>query len=229
MTPMIAVTARNTQIKSLDSYYSNDSYIQALHRAGCQSLLVLPHQSSSYYRWMAHYLDGLLITGGKDISPVLYSEEQHPLTTPESPQVDTMDFQLIHAFAEKGKPILGICRGAQIINVCFGGTLYQHLPEQPEFYCQHKATDYRSQGVHNITWQLKTPGLFSKDQVLHVNSLHHQGFNKIAPGFQIAGICEDGLVEAIIKNNILAVQWHPEEMPDDSMQQSIFTYAFTSN
>lgn len=224
MKPQIAVTTRLTEIKALPSFYVNCSYLNALQAAGAVSLLLNPEPDYRYYQKQASCCDALLLTGGKDLEPSLYGKEPHPLTVPENSCIDRTDLLAIRAFHEAAKPILGICRGAQAVNVCFGGDLYQHLPDEEPFFCSHKQTNDRTQGSHSVTWSQDIPGLWSAGEHLFVNSLHHQGIRLPAPGFIVAARSEDGLIEAIWKDLILAVQWHPEEMRDDPAQQKLFRW-----
>lgn len=228
MKPLIAVTARLTEIKALPSLYVNSSYLDALHAAGAACVILNPEEDPLYYRDMAAACDGLVLTGGKDLDPALYGEEPHPLTVPEDSRIDCEDLLAIRAFYEAGKPILGICRGAQAVNVCFGGTLYQHLPDEKTFFCSHKQTTDRTRGSHGAVWQMDLPGLWPAGTRLLVNSLHHQGIRLPAPGFTVAALSEDGLIEAICRDRILAVQWHPEEMREDEEQRKLFTYFISS-
>lgn len=224
MRPLIAITLRSTDIKSLPSYYVNNTYTDMLLKSGADYLPVGPKQDPAFYERAAQICTGLLLTGGRDINPIYYGQEVHPETKTEPDCIDQLDFSLIQAFAKAKKPILGICRGAQIINVCFGGTLYQHLPHIPELFCDHKRTDAREKGVHQITWIGETDEFYYKNQTISVNSLHHQGIKEIAPGFDAIGICEDSLVEAIRMGNILGVQWHPEEMTDQTFRCNLLTF-----
>lgn len=224
MKPIIAVTLRSVDIKSLPSYFSNCSYLRALHTVGADYILIGGEHDVSFYRYIATMCHGLLLTGGKDINPIMYNESIHKSTTPELNEIDNGDFLVLKAFYEAKKPILGICRGAQAINVFFGGTLYQHLSDYDKFHCNHKQMISRNEGSHYITWQETIPNLCLDKNLLLVNSLHHQGIFKVAPKFKILGLSEDNLIEAIYKDNILAVQWHPEEMIHIKEHLSIFEY-----
>ncbi len=120
-------------------------------------------------------------------------------------EIDTLDFTIIKAFNNANKPILGICRGIQAINVCFGGSLYQDIPN-------HKL---QKEGRHNVKIE-KNSFLYDcyNTEKMQVNSLHHQAVKKVAEGFKVVAKSEDGIVESIENENIIAVQWHPEYMMD---------------
>lgn len=227
MKALIAVTSRSALIKDLPSLYSNTAYIHALKKAGADSLLLAPTHSLSYYQKIASICDGLLITGGKDIHPARYHNPLAEETVLEAPEIDESDFMALDAFIHANKPVLGICRGFQVINTAFGGTLYQHLPSHPSFSCCHKQQSAREEGTHTVTWLETVPGLCEKGQTGSVNSLHHQGIHTLAPGLQALAVCEDGLIEAVKEDRVIGVQWHPEEMCDIESQWNIFKYFLT--
>lgn len=122
-----------------------------------------------------------------------------------SEEIDTLDFTLIKEFNKLNKPILGICRGIQAINVCFGGSLYQDIPN-------HKLS---KEERHNVKFE-KESFVYNcyKTEQMQINSLHHQSIKKVAKDFKVVAKSEDGIVESIENRNIVAVQWHPEYMKD---------------
>ncbi len=161
-------------------------------------------------------LDGLVLQGGNDVAPESYGE------TPLQPQWhgdairDRYEMELIHAFVDAGKPVFGICRGLQVLNVAFGGTLWQDLATQ----CPNSAL-HINEGVyeHNVHDLAITPGgwlhgLYPEQATFTVNSIHHQGIKTLARGFDTEAICPvDGRVEAIRRQHgsfVAGVQWHPE-------------------
>ncbi|MDO4499964.1 MAG: gamma-glutamyl-gamma-aminobutyrate hydrolase family protein [Erysipelotrichaceae bacterium] len=147
--------------------------------------------------------DVLFVPGGLDINPKRYNEENTG-TKEFLDEIDELDYALIDAFYKAGKPIIGICRGHQIINVFFGGTLYQDIADHDDVF-------------HNVT--LKKGGFVDKIyncETLRVNSYHHQNIKDVAPGFEVVAVSEDGYVEAIQKDNIYSVQWHPEMYDADT-------------
>lgn len=120
-------------------------------------------------------------------------------------KIDTLDFAIIKAFNNVNKPILGICRGIQAINVCFGGSLYQDIP-------YHKLS---KEERHNVKFEKESflYNCYNTEQML-INSLHHQAIKEVAKGFNVVAKSDDGIIEAIENKNIIAVQWHPEYMND---------------
>lgn len=171
--------------------------------------------------------DGVLFTGGEDVDPVLYDEQKkYPDVHTHRPR-DDFEMELLKKGMKLRLPVLGICRGIQMINVSFGGTLYQDLKSDTPLERDHKQTASRGEPTHSIT-------VTEPDSWLHgvvqgscrVNSLHHQAINRTGRGLKVVAHSEDGLVEAVELADqypfFLAVQWHPEEMiPDDSMQRKI--------
>lgn len=141
--------------------------------------------------------DGLYIPGGPDVDPKFYGEEMNG-TKDFYDEIDELDLALIDAFYKANKPILGICRGHQIINVYFGGTLYQDIGGHDE--TEHEVNVKKGSFIDNIY----------QTELLHVNSYHHQNIKDVAPGFEVVCTSTDGYVEAIAKDKIVSVQWHPE-------------------
>ena len=175
----------------------------------------LLHRSEVRLADYARALDGLVLQGGADVSPSTYGE------TPLAPQWsgdrlrDVYEIELVHEFIEAGKPVLGICRGAQLINVAFGGTLYQDIPTQLAGSQVH-VTDAYEKHRHAIRFE---PGsglarLYRGVQQPMVTSIHHQSIKALGRGLRVEAWSEpDGVVEAIRANGkgyVFAVQWHPE-------------------
>lgn len=156
--------------------------------------------------------DGLLLTGGADIDPNYYHEDLHPKTKKELAFLEQLEFDLIRSFNQQNKPILGICRGIQTINVAFNGTLYQDI----DHHLQKDITGYR----HLVKTKKNT--LLEKylGKKFMTNSFHHQAINKLADGFTISALSDDGVIEAIEKDNIIGIQWHPEKI-NDKIKQGI--------
>ena len=158
--------------------------------------------------------DGLILTGGGDIATCAYNEPKMLADDPD-PYRDQEEFFLIKKFLLYKKPIFGICRGLQIINVYFGGSLYQHID-------RHGLKNGKVDSFHEITVVKNT----FLDKIyrgnIHVNSAHHQGVKKIGSGLKIAAKSPDGIIEALYKKGIIATQFHPERMGDEGLK--IFKY-----
>lgn len=166
--------------------------------------------------------NGLLLPGGGDMDPKFYGQERIPACGEPNLLRDAAEPLLLRAFLAADKPVLGICRGIQVLNAVLGGDLYQdikpfeHLPHNGHWAKVHTVTVRRGTLLSRILGQ---------DTVL-VNSQHHQAVDRVAPGFTLAALSEDGIVEAIEKPDArfcLGVQWHPEWLSDaDPAMQSLF-------
>lgn len=157
---------------------------------------------------MADLCDGLLITGGPDLEPEVYGEQPLNDTVKPMPERTAFEKPLFQAFLDRGKPILGICRGCQFINAVMGGTLYQDLVEQKgwvHFNTQIRHEVYAEEG--SVLYRLFGPKF-------RTNSTHHQAVKDLAPGFHVTARSVEGIVEAYEHDTlpILATQFHPERL-----------------
>ena len=164
----------------------------------------------------ADWLDALVLEGGSDVSPTSYGE------TPLEPKWsgdrirDDYERALLAAFAERGKPVLGVCRGLQLMNVAFGGTLLQDIETQRPGALRHRDPAVYDRNVHAVEFEPGTrlARVFEGTRTATVNSVHHQGVKDLAPGFVVEARCpDDGMIEAIRRpegSYMAAVQWHPE-------------------
>jgi putative glutamine amidotransferase len=164
----------------------------------------------------ADWLDALVLEGGSDVAPGSYGE------TPLEPKWggdrirDDYERALLAAFAERGKPVLGVCRGLQLMNVAFGGTLLQDIDSQRPGPVRHRDAGLYDRNLHTVEFEPGTrlAQLFEGTRSATVNSVHHQGIKDLAPGFVVEARCPaDGMIEAIRRpqgSYLAAVQWHPE-------------------
>ena len=162
-------------------------------------------------------IDGLIIPGGPDVSPHFYGEEPTVEIGSTNYLKDSFEIELIKAAESEKIPVLGICRGLQIINVAFGGTLYQDINSQDQLaFVKHQQDSFGAYPTHHIHLNglSALTEIYQEQKEVLVNSRHHQAVKTLAPQFEIIARAIDGVVEAIeSKNhNILAVQWHPENM-----------------
>jgi putative glutamine amidotransferase len=195
--------ARGVHTKIL--HYVEDGIAQWLQsRAALLFVLPLSERAADY----AQALDGLVLQGGADISPLAYGEEPQKPEWAGDPMRDRYEIELVRAFTQAKKPVLGICRGAQLVNVALGGSLHQDVPA-------HRSDDY-DQHAHEVRLE---PGsglarLYGETGPRRVVSIHHQAINRLGRGLRVeARSVPDGLVEAIRGEGpgyICAVQWHPE-------------------
>jgi len=202
--------------------YAEESMVELLARAGALAYLV--PRAVTGGPTVADYeadLDGLVLQGGSDVCPRTYGEEAlRPEWEGDEPR-DRYEIELIRAFVDAGKPVLGICRGLQVLNVAFGGTLYQDLETQVPGAVRHRDWDAYDTNHHQVDlaegdWLARLYGGAGR---VTVNSVHHQAVKDLAPGFEVeARSVTDGVVEAIRRpgaSYLAAVQWHPEFTPAD--------------
>ena len=205
------------------------SYMEALYACGGFPLLLPTLDDPSLWQEAARELDGFLFSGGGDIAPSLFGEETLQSCGEISPLRDAMELGLLQAVLKTSKPILGVCRGVQLLNVGLGGTLYQDIYQQnaqpepwqhtqklPDHLPCHDVLVAEGSLLHRIVGTLRLP----------VNSLHHQAVKACAPGLDICGQAPSGLIEALEKKGhpfFLGVQWHPERMwRTDGKEKAIF-------
>jgi putative glutamine amidotransferase len=192
------------------------SYVQALQRAGALALLLAPdEQVSAEPQQAIELIDGLMLAGGADIDPSSYEQPSHPLTVETVPERDAFEIALTSAAIEADVPVLGICRGMQLINVARGGTLVQHLPELVGHEEHRRVLGSFEGAEHDV---VLTEGSLAADaagELVHITkSHHHQGVDRLGEGLVVSGISTlDELPEAIempSRSFVLGVQWHPE-------------------
>lgn len=191
-------------------------YVQAVKLAGGIPILLPIIEGEQAIQQQVDLIDGLLLSGGYDVSPLYYGEEPQRDLGEIRPERDAYELALIHTAYASQKPILGICRGLQLLNVAFGGTLYQDIPHALPTSLQHNQKAKPEEASHTVKLVedsllqqlMKTPSLLT-------NSYHHQAIKEVAPGFQVNARAHDEIIEGIEKIGnlfILAVQWHPELM-----------------
>jgi putative glutamine amidotransferase len=192
------------------------NYLQALQRAGALALMLAPDpQLTAEPDEALAMIDGLLLAGGADIDPAAYGQQAHAETVGTVPERDAFELALVNAAIERDMPVLGICRGMQLINVARGGTLLQHLPEHFG-HTEHRRVIGSFEGAdHPARLVEGSLAAHAAGETLHITkSHHHQGVDRLGRGLVVSGISElDGLPEAIEmpdRRFVLGVQWHPE-------------------
>ncbi|MHA6260187.1 gamma-glutamyl-gamma-aminobutyrate hydrolase family protein [Sporosarcina sp. CAU 1771] len=213
MKPVIGIT---TDVENGKRHVLNDRYIQAVERAGGLPILI-PTGIEKDLRQITGLLDGLLLSGGSDLNPLLFGEEPHRNLGDVTPARDQIEIELAKIMLELDKPILGICRGEQILNVVSGGNLYQDIHAQNEKkVLQHAQNSPRGHLTHYVQVEKGSllESIVGETEIL-VNSYHHQAVKYVPKPYQISGVSSDGIVEAIESTEhrfVLGVQWHPEEL-----------------
>lgn len=219
MAPIIGITGNSMNVANdafpdpLKINYSPRDLSKAVAAVGGLPV-VIPIDDPERMEKYAGILDGLILAGGQDISPHLYGEDPRVGIKATSPKRDAAEVALTEAFMETGKPILGICRGLQLINAMFGGTLYQDLGENREIFIKHVQETPTHHPIHRVKVDPNSYlGAILPEEV-KVNSLHHQVIRELADGLIATAIAGDGVIEAVetadATKNIVAVQWHPE-------------------
>lgn len=221
MRPLIGIACRFVE----DSAWSpaivgtRRGYVDGLLAAGALPLLIPPEADRATLRQYYELADGILLPGGPDLDPALYGEERHPNLGAVDAVRDAAELPLARWAVAERKPLLGICRGLQVLNVALGGTLYQDLGSQHPTSLNHDSGSVQQSWRnldHRITIEPDTRLAQILDTTeLGVNSLHHQAIKELAPGLRVTGCAPDGVIEAVETVNdafAIAVQCHPEEL-----------------
>jgi len=222
--PLIGVTTQTLQ--AIDgipeglphSVVMNQRYFHAVAAAGAAPVLIPLVDETETLRAIYERIDGVLIPGGVDVDPAMFGEAPHERLGRIDPARDRVEIQLVKWAVDDGKPVLGLCRGLQVINVALGGTLYQDLDAEYPNAIKH---DYyptfgfaRDHLAHNVTLALGSRLRYAlESERIPVNSMHHQGIKALATGLAPAATAPDGLIEAAESPDapfLVGVQWHPE-------------------
>lgn len=191
----------------------NSVYVESVLRNGGVPYLLPVTDDVELLRQIMAELDGIILTGGEDITPFFYGEEKHPKLEDLNSKRDLYDLTLFKLATDRNVPVLGICRGLQLINVAMGGTLYQDIPTEHPSEVNHRPG--HSEVAHDVN--LVSGSVVSElmgQSRIQVNSKHHQGIEKLAPGLKVTGWSPDSIpeiVEAYPIRSIMAVQFHPED------------------
>jgi len=200
-----------------DMLMSNLDYARSISEAGGVPVALPVLDDLEAAAELVDYLDGLLLAGGEDVDPCHYRQDPLPALGRVSHQRDRYEWALLDAALAKGIAIFGVCRGLQLLNVYFGGTLHQDLASSYSDQVPHASAHLgREALVHEVHFPVTSflRKCFEKETIW-VNSLHHQGTDRLAVDLAVAALSPDGLVEAVqhrTKENLFAVQWHPEMM-----------------
>lgn len=223
MVPIIGITCHHEY--STNRLTVNKGYVHAVEKSGGLPLLLPDVASLDMVLKHCDIIDGLILAGGVDVDPRYFGEQ--PMGTQEiTPERDNYEMVLTGECLARDKPILAICRGLQVLNICGGGDIHQDISCRPEKALKHMQQAPKWYPTHNVSIKdnTKLSKIIGKPQ-LQVNSFHHQAPRRIAPGFQASAWAEDGIIEAIESNShrfIIGVQWHPEQMMSTNEQKKLF-------
>ncbi|MBT2573105.1 gamma-glutamyl-gamma-aminobutyrate hydrolase family protein [Bacillus sp. ISL-51] len=196
-----------------DRAYVNNDYVQSVAEAGGVPFILPVIKQPEMLKQQISRLDGVILSGGQDVNPQLYGEEPLQALGGTFPDRDTYEQQLIKTAIALNKPILAICRGVQILNVTFGGSLYQDLTYASFAYIKHNQEKEPSLKTHCVSFEAGSHlhSLFGDSAM--VNSFHHQIIKDVAPSFKATAYAKDGVIEGIERQGdlfVVGVQWHPE-------------------
>ncbi len=217
MGPVIGVTTAHLEEEI--NTYPRHYYVQAIYKSGATPILipVIPDQDA-----VDHYMqivDGLILSGGTDVDPKYFGQEPIRGTGRVYPERDSLEIALARKALKLKLPVLGICRGIQVLNIAFGGDIYQDIYSQVPGVLEHSQKAPRNSSWHSIELLPESKvGRILGVKELRVNSFHHQAIRNIAPGFRVVARSRDGIIEGIETENhqfVIGVQWHPEALVED--------------
>lgn len=223
--PLIAVTSSEMRSSALTTVPEADPprdemvlglrYLHAISQAGCLPVVVAPVGPDAVDALLDR-VDGLCLSGGPDLDPATYGAAPHPRLGPTEPELDRFELALTRAADARGVPILAICRGMQVLDVARSGTLHQHLPDVVGDEVEHRQANPGGEPSHGV--ELEGPGLLHAvlgDDVIAVNSFHHQAIDRLGDGLRVVGRAPDGTIEAVedvTGRFVVGVQWHAESL-----------------
>jgi putative glutamine amidotransferase len=202
------------------------SYLKAVELAGGLPV-VLPPLGTDAIPALLEHLDGVCLSGGPDLHPGGYSHDPHPELGPVWPWLDMFEIELAQAADERQMPILGICRGAQALNVVRGGSLHQHLPDITDGSIEHRQQAPAGRSTHQVVVQPRTAvARILGGDTAAVNSFHHQAVDELGSGLRAVAHAPDGVIEAIEaidRRHYRGVQWHAETLVDRTAHLALFS------
>ncbi|WP_226584601.1 gamma-glutamyl-gamma-aminobutyrate hydrolase family protein [Halobacillus litoralis] len=230
MKPLIGISGsiiidQGGRFPGYDRAYVNNDYVQSVLRGGGIPFILPVLEDDETITMQAQAMDGLVLSGGHDVNPLLYGEEPRLKQGTPFPERDHSETILAKEMIRQGKPVFAICRGIQLLNVAYGGSLHQDLSYMETESLKHDQYHNPSQETHTITTEPNSVMREQFGQTTLTNSFHHQIIKEVAPGFKATAYAKDGVVEAIEKIGedgfVLGVQWHAEMMTKkhESMQR----------
>ncbi len=218
MPPIVAISATANAKRVRLSL----NYVRSTEGAGLTPLIVPPLTDPAQAATVLSAARGLLLTGGEDVDPLRYGATRHPATQAANVRRDETELALLFAARERRIPVLAICRGIQLVNVAFGGTLVQDLPSERPSAIVHNQPDERTDRSHGVS--VVADSILARatgTTALDVNSYHHQAVDRLGEGLRVTATASDGVVEAAEGTHadwwLFCVQWHPEDLTTDAL------------
>lgn len=233
MAPTIGITTYHTNADwrgwSEEGALLPWTYVTSIRKNGGRPVLLPPGGDVSEAAATVAVLDGVVIAGGGDINPAIYGAVKHPKTDDNAPDRDSWELAIAEAAVRQGVPLLGICRGAQVLNVACGGTLHQHIPDLVG-HEQHNGSP-TGFGLHKVRVTAGTivSSILPGGEYFEVPTHHHQAVDMVGVGLAAVAWADDGIVEAIESTTpgefLVGVQWHPEQGDDPRLFGALITAA----
>ena len=216
---LVALTATTKELGGMMRVRLNEAYVDAVREAGLTPLVVPPMPADELTA-IADAVAGIVLTGGEDVAPSHYGANPAAETTSVHARRDECELGLARLAHERRIPTLAICRGIQLVNVAFGGTLVQDIPSERPSQIKHDLSEQRTARVHDVRIDPDSRlGAIIGAESIQVNSSHHQAIGKVADRLRVSARAPDGIIEGAewIADDwwMLAVQWHPEELTRD--------------
>lgn len=221
--PLIGVTVAHYSEEL--ATFPREYYVQSIRLAGGIPVLIPPLDQPEEAEELFEKIDGIVLSGGGDISPVFLEELPIRGIKRSNPQRDISEILLATQALNRGIPLLGICRGIQVLAVAAGGKLYQDILTQYPGVMEHDQTSPREYPWHPVDLMESHLQEIIKEKKIMVNSFHHQAVSALPPGFITSALAPDGIIEGIEfpgAKFCIGVQWHPEAMARDSQNQKLF-------
>jgi len=221
--PIIGITVAHytEEIKS----FPREFYVEAVRRAGGQPILVPPVKLQEDAQEIIQLIDGLLLTGGGDVSPMLFGEAPRRGIRDCNPERDLSEIMLTRIALAENLPLLGICKGIQVLVLAAGGGIYQDLVSECPGSLEHSQKVPRDSAWHEVQLAESRLAFLLEEETIGVNSFHHQAVSRLPEGFIANAIAPDGIIEGIEKSSAgfcIGVQWHPEAMGQEKNSQRLF-------